>query len=279
MNFEKFQKNNVIYHCLGDDINEGILACGYMRKPGEQKSQIDFTIGYYSCFLLLRGSGFYHDSHAKTIPIQAGSVVQRLPDTRHSTHVYPDGQWLEFFISFGKPVFDYLQRLGMLNLTPPVFEVSRDDAMLHSFDQFLGKMKHAQLRHYPQLLLDAQKIVLALHEHVDRQTSYKTYRHAIHKACSILSSPAGRVLSLEQVAEQTGMNYELFRKVFVKTTGKPPAAYRIDYTMQQACMMLHSGIPIKAVAAELGYSDTYSFTKQFTKNVGVSPGAYRKAIY
>lgn len=44
--------------------------------------------------------------------------------------------------------------------------------------------------------------------------------------------------------------------------------------MRQAKMMLLSGLPIKHVAVSLGYGDIYSFTKQFTKSEGVSPGRY-----
>ena len=52
-------KSDVIYRCIGPDFTNGILACGYMSKPTKEKSQYNFVIDYYSCFLLLSGSGYY----------------------------------------------------------------------------------------------------------------------------------------------------------------------------------------------------------------------------
>ncbi|MBE6542452.1 MAG: helix-turn-helix transcriptional regulator [Ruminococcaceae bacterium] len=39
-------------------------------------------------------------------------------------------------------------------------------------------------------------------------------------------------------------------------------------------MLLDKKKPIKAVADELGYCDTYAFCKQFKKHAGISPGQF-----
>ncbi len=39
-------------------------------------------------------------------------------------------------------------------------------------------------------------------------------------------------------------------------------------------MLLDKEMPIKEVAAELGYCDTYAFCNQFKQHVGVSPGRF-----
>lgn len=274
MNPEHITGNDVIYRCLGEDINTGILACGYMKK--DEQSQMDFQIGYYSCFLLLRGSGTYSDGIHGEFSLRPGSVVQRIPDRPHSTWVNPDGQWLEFFISFGRPVFDCLVKMGLIQPDPPVFCIQSSGALLHSFDRLLNRMKHADSSLYPQLLPEAQKVILSLHHSVPPKSG-GIHSEALTKACVLLESPAGRLLSLEQVAKQVGLGYDTFRKTFTKTLGKSPAVYRTDENMKQACMMLHTGLPIKEIADELGYHDVYSFTKQFTKSIGTSPGRYRQA--
>ncbi|MFD2875905.1 helix-turn-helix domain-containing protein [Paenibacillus rhizoplanae] len=77
------------------------------------------------------------------------------------------------------------------------------------------------------------------------------------------------------MAAAVNMGYENFRKIFFKeTTGISPKRYHTEHLMRQAKMMLLSGLPIKHVAVSLGYGDIYSFTKQFTKSEGVSPGRY-----
>lgn len=273
MNEGHVTRNNVIYRCHGEDINTGILACGYMRKD-ERKSQMDFRVGYYCCFLLLRGSGSYSDGTYGELPLGPDSIVQRLPDTLHSTRVSPDEPWLEFFISLGKPVYDCLNGLGLLRTDPPVFSIKSSQSLLHGFDRFLIRMKHAGDDLYPQLLPEAQKILLSLHHSLPSKSG-GIHSDAVAKAVALLGSASGRTLSMEQVARQVGLPYDTFRKAFVKATGKSPAAHRTDENMKQACMMLLTGLPIGEIALELGYGDVYSFTKQFTKSVGTSPGRYR----
>lgn len=62
---------------------------------------VSFSNEYYSCFVLLRGSGEYIAEDGTSYPLQAGSLVQRLPGVPHSTRVDPDGKWLEFLSRLG----------------------------------------------------------------------------------------------------------------------------------------------------------------------------------
>ena len=55
----KIEKSDVIYRCIGNEMKNGILACGFMRKETADRSQYHFSNEYYSCFVLLRGSGEY----------------------------------------------------------------------------------------------------------------------------------------------------------------------------------------------------------------------------
>lgn len=53
----KIEKSDVIYRCIGNEMKNGILACGFMRKETADRSQYHFSNEYYSCFVLLRGAG------------------------------------------------------------------------------------------------------------------------------------------------------------------------------------------------------------------------------
>ena len=73
-------------------MKNGILACGFMRKETAERSQYHFSNAYYSCFVLLRGSGRYLSETGTSYQLQAGSLVQRLPGVPHSTIIHPDGK-------------------------------------------------------------------------------------------------------------------------------------------------------------------------------------------
>lgn len=268
-------KKDVIYRCIGTDFTNGILACGYMSKPLKEHSQYNFSIDYYSCFLLLSGSGFYYGEDGTKYSLQPGCVVQRLPKCIHTTEVTPDGEWLEFFISLGRSTYDYLCSLNLLPVTSPVQITDYDNSLLSEFNRFLEQLKQSDDSQLPYLSLKAQKLVLTL-LHQIKTSSRDSAKEAIDEACRYLSSEFDSALSLEEISVKIGMSYENFRKQFRKYTGLSPAQYRIEQRMKHARLMLLSGISIKETAFLTGYSDTYSFTKQFTQTVGISPGKYKK---
>jgi len=271
-------KNNVIYRCIGNDFTNGILACGYMPKMTKEQSQYNFLIDYYSCFLLLSGSGFYYTKDNVKIPIHAGDFVQRIPGVCHSTEIIPDGNWLEFFISFGRTTYDYLCSLNLLPIDTAVMKVSYDDSTIHGFSRLLEQLKEIKDVELPFFSLKAQEMVLTLLCQTPKASSNDSLKESLEEACRILSSDVNKTISLEEVAASVHMSYENFRKQFRKCTGISPSQYRIEQKMKHAKLMLLSGVSIKETALLTGYSDAYSFTKQFTYSVGISPGRFKLSI-
>ena len=98
----------------------------------------------------------------------------------------------------------------------------------------------------------------------------------LQTACDILEQNLDCEISMEKLAKDIQMGYESFRKEFRKKYGISPRRYRIEKKMEQACMLLESGIPIKEIAQMVGYEDVYSFSKQFTKTYHIAPGKFRQ---
>lgn len=267
---------DVIYRCIpGQEFNTGVMACGYMPKPTSQSSQHHFVIGYYSCFLVLSGTGTYSDSSYKNIPITPGCFIQRIPGNVHSTDIHPDGQWLEFFISFGKPVYDSMDALGFLPKAP-ILRSAFDPTSTAYLDSLLARLKNAQPSMYPQLLMDMQKAVLTISREATPACQQEQLPQAIQKACTILSSDFSKNIELPRLAREMNLSYESFRKQFKKYIGTSPGQYRQEQRINQAALLIHSGISIKEAASMTGYGDAYAFTREFSKAMGCPPGKYRK---
>lgn len=273
MDYNSIKENDVIYRCIGDDFNKGILSCGFMRKPTAERSQYNFIIGYYSCFFILKGSGRYITREGNVIPMQAGDLVQRFPECMHTTEIEPDSDWIEFYISVGYPVYEYLMDLGVLKTGKPVLKTQLKDDIFHDFTTLLHNMKGTTDRMLPDMLMKAQAVILHLHRSVEGEQT-EQYGGIINKACQLIRSSNDIHYNMKETAKTVDMGYENFRKVFKETMGISPGRYHLKQLMKQAKMMLISGIPIKQVALSLGYGDVYSFTKQFIKSEGISPGRY-----
>ena len=268
--------SDVIYRCIGDDFDRGVLSCGYMRKPTSTSSQYHFSINYYSCFLILQGHGYYINDQGDKIYLQAGDFVQRLPKVSHSTEIIPDGEWLEFYMSFGNLTYDYLCNLGLLSVQSPVIKsaITLSAEVCKSFSLLLSQLKNADDRNLPVILLELQKVVLSLHANSFYKKDY--YDTPLKKAHYILSSNIEKDINLQEVAKQINMGYENFRKSFKTVYGDTPAHFRTDQKIKHAKLMLLSGLSIKETSFLTGYCDVYSFSKQFTKTVGMPPGRFVK---
>lgn len=264
--------HQTIYRQLGNSFEDGILSCGFFRKPTARKSQIDFQIPYYSCFVLLSGSGEYWDETGIHADLMPGSVVQRLPLRIHSTKIHADGKWLEFYVSFGKSTYDALAALNLLDPETPVTNFSNPHKQLPLFQKLLSRMLSVADHELAACYLEAQQIALMLTSHAEQNR----ISPLIAKACRLLDRDLEKELSLTAVAKELCMGYETFRKQFYKEMDLSPDAYRQQKRMQTARMMLMEGESVKSIAKALGYSDTYAFSKQFKRFYGYAPSHFDK---
>ena len=73
------------------------------------------------------------------------------------------------------------------------------------------------------------------------------------------------------------MSVSHFNRVFQKYTGDSPYAYVMAMRIKKAKYLLRSTeLTITAGAYETGFKIEANFIYVFTKNVGVSPGKFRK---
>lgn len=272
------QKSDVIFNRIGDDFNNGIISCGFLRKETSDRSQYDFSIGFYSCVILLSGSGTYIGSDGRSYPLTPGCLLQRLPDVVHTTLVHPDGQWLEFFINFGKSTYDYLQSLGLISSGLPVRPCLITQALMKNMLYLFHSLKKAEKKQLPLVLMEAQKLVVSLYDNlVSAPSPAAPQEEIIRKACSYLNADLKNSLLVKEAADEVNMGYESFRKLFKQVTGLSPLQYRTIRRMEQAKLILLSGTSIKETADLVGYADCYSFSRQFKKTTGLSPARFRRS--
>lgn len=89
----------------------------------------------------------------------------------------------------------------------------------------------------------------------------------------------GKVPSLDELARQYGMSVKMLNDEFKREFGQPIHSYFIEYRLNEAHVALEkSDIPMKVLAARLGYSHVNHFINAFSKKFGYSPGSLRRKI-
>ena len=91
------------------------------------------------------------------------------------------------------------------------------------------------------------------------------------KALTAMHESPGAPWTVEQLAVVSGMSRTAFAVKFKEMVGQSPAEYVANWRLTIAQARLREGVPLKMLAAELGYSSQSALTRIFTARLGVSP--------
>ena len=84
-------------------------------------------------------------------------------------------------------------------------------------------------------------------------------------------------IDFHALAQKQAMSYSLLRQRMKRITGHLPHQYLIRLRCEAAQKLLwDSDRPIKAIAAEVGIPDPYTFSRTFKRTLGVSPLTFRR---
>ncbi|SHH51864.1 transcriptional regulator, AraC family [Clostridium grantii DSM 8605] len=274
---EEYFKNNTIYRSFHSDTTNGIFGCGFMNKKSSSNSDINLVLDYYAVLILLSGEGLYIDNENREFNLHAGSLIQRVPGKAHSLHIKPDGQWLEFFICFGREIHASLSNLNLLDSKNDVLYPGINNVIFKILIDFIHSLKKAKQEDLPLLLCEAEKIIFTLYRmHKDKLTISED-KELIDNACLLLNQSPYSQITVQEVCTTLGVGYEKFRKIFKSHIGTSPGNYILQKRINTAqSILLEQNKSIKKIALELGYPDAYSFSKQFKKITGINPTDFRK---
>lgn len=272
---EKYYATRIATRSIGGSGANHELHCGFLLKNGRLKAERNF--GFYSGLLILDGSGTYEDELGRRHEVGPGDWVQRLPRCAHTTTINK-GVWLECYIAFGRRLFEFLVELGLVNDNQPVLRVGVDLGLIerfHAFHEQLSKAKDSELFH---CLITAQSLLASVYELANPRESRE---HMLaEQACHLLGERLGERCGSEEILAEMGLSYERIRKIFATQMGVSPHTYRIRRRLDRACELLHEEtLSISEIAEHLGYADPFTFSRQFKKERGASPSAYRKQMW
>jgi AraC family transcriptional regulator len=101
----------------------------------------------------------------------------------------------------------------------------------------------------------------------------------VRRAQDILRSNLDGSVSIKEVARECHLSVSHFSRAFRRTLGVAPHNWLLARRVELAKEKLRDGrLSLSDVAAVCGFSDQSHLTKVFTRMVGLSPGAWRRAL-
>lgn len=86
-------------------------------------------------------------------------------------------------------------------------------------------------------------------------------------------------IGLNELADLVGLSPNYFVTAFKKATGKTPHRYRMEMRLTRACQLLRDpGRSIAAVAIDSGFGSQSHLTTTFRREMGTTPGEYRRSL-
>ena len=83
--------------------------------------------------------------------------------------------------------------------------------------------------------------------------------------------------ALADLATSVGLSPYHFARAFKASTGTPPHQYLVNLRVMKARELLEAtDLPIREVAAQVGYDDPSYLARLFRREVGTTPAAYRR---
>jgi AraC family transcriptional regulator len=101
----------------------------------------------------------------------------------------------------------------------------------------------------------------------------------VRRAKEILSGNLDGRVPLKDVAGACGLSVSYFSRAFRRSMGAAPHKWLLTLRVEVAKQKLRDGrLSLRDVALACGFADQSHLTQVFTRSVGVSPGAWRRAL-
>ena len=236
------------------------------------------VLNEYQLLYITEGEGIFNSAHAKDIPLKAGDLFLLFPGEWHNYHPTGKNGWKSYWIGFkGKNVDDRV-KAGFLSVDKPIYHVGFSADIIRLYEEAY-KRAQEEAPYSQQILAGIVNHLVGLMYALERSMELSkdhTRVDMINLARLRIRESLEVDLTIQQVAEELGVSYSNFRKLFKEFTGISPALYQQDLRLQRAKELLATTtLSIKEIAYRLRFESPDYFSSKFKIKTGKKPSEFR----
>lgn len=263
-------------------LQEGVQGMSY--PYGDHPTKYHFikekgrVLDEFQLVYIIKGSGWFESEHCSRTEITAGNAFLLFPGEYHNYVPNIETGWTEAWIGFKGKYAEHLVNHGFFNICNPILKVGVYDSFWELFKQAYNVAKN-QAPAYQQQLAGYVIFILSSMYAEDKQTNKINDKlfDKINLAKKYMIEHSHEPIKMGKVAQEVGMSYSLFCKVFKTYTGFSPGHYFIELKLARSKeILLKENLTCKEVAFIMGFDTVEHFHALFRKYFGVSPGKFRK---
>jgi AraC-like DNA-binding protein len=232
----------------------------------------------YQLLYLTEGEGLFKSAHQKETTIKEGDLFLLFPGEWHSYHPLSHVGWKSYWIGFKGINMDMRVKNGFLSPEKAIYHVgfSEDVVRLYrmAYDTAFKEAAYSQ-----QLLAGIVNHLIGMMYSLERNivlSKDQSHVDMVNRAQLRIREELESSLTIQQIAQDLGVSYSNFRKLFKEFTGISPALYQQDLKLQRAKELLSTtDMSIKEIAYQLNFESPDYFSAKFKIKTGRKPSELR----
>ena len=220
------------------------------------------------------GEGWFQSTHCPRTRLKAGDMFLLFPGEWHSYHPDPRIGWKSHWIGFKGRNMDDRVRAGFLTPDKPIYHIGYSDVIeslyRKAYEAAVEEAAYSQqlmaglVNHLIGKMYSLERNI-ELGQNLQQVTMIGKARLRIRE--SIESS-----VTIQQIAEELGVSYSNFRKLFKEYTGLSPATYQQELCLLRAKELLTTtDLSVKEIAYRLNFESPDYFSSKFKAKMGCKP--------
>lgn len=279
---KNFKFKELMYFVRKVDVE--ILGHGF-KSQSVKNSLHDFMLPNFLLVYCLNGDGLLQHG-SETLPLKRDSVCLLNPFEVYSIDT-TSKHYLEYvFIYFDLHPFSARGNFqnASISLENNLFGINWTQTLQPYFKELCELEKTALIEtDFVLQTIVRHVIVHTFYELENRNPRLQFSNHSresevINRAFAYVEKHLSEQLDVSLLVREIGISSKYLERAFSLIYKKSPLCCLVNYKMGRAIELLRHGKSVKEVAAHVGYSSSYYFSKAFKKVAGKSPTNYFKSF-
>lgn len=224
------------------------------------------------------GEGVFSSAHLPETKIKAGDIFLLFPGEWHSYHPSGTKGWKSYWIGFKGKNIDDRVKAGFLSPEKPIYHVGYSNEIIALYEEAY-KTAQEEAAFAQQTMAGIVNHLIGKMYSLERNIVLsKDAKHVdmINKARLRIRETLEDTLTIQEIAQELGISYSSFRKLFKEHTGFAPAHYQQNLKLQRAKELLSTtDESIKGIAYRLNFESPDYFSAKFKNQTGMKPSDFR----
>ena len=220
------------------------------------------------------GEGVFESAHCPKTQLKPGDMFLVFPGEWHTYHPNPRTGWKSNWIGFKGKNMDDRVKAGFLSPEKPIYHVGYSAVIetlyKRAFEAAMEEAAYAQ-----QMMAGLVNHLIGIMYSLERNIELNKNQQQVDmvgKARLRIRESLESDVTIQKIAEELGVSYSNFRKLFKEYTGLSPATYQQELRLLRAKELLTTTeLSIKEIAYRLNFESPDYFSAKFKAKMGIKP--------